>query len=132
MAALLQVASRLEIPALINRYVHSSRRYTPKKPIRNHLTVGITLLLGAIGRICMPASKDTNSKVLVYTTDTEPDSLIQWMLRLKSIYGHNKVTQVGNPDKEVCFPTATQHTPTPRLTPPPSRRIINTRFVHLK
>ena len=56
-AALLQVASRLEIPALINRYVHSSRRYMPKKPIRNHLTVGITLLLGAIGRVCMPTSK---------------------------------------------------------------------------
>ena len=56
-AALLDVASRLDIPALINRYVHSPRRYMPKKPIRNHLTVGITLLLGAIGRVCMPTSK---------------------------------------------------------------------------
>ena len=56
-AALLDVASRLDIPALINRYVHSPRRYMSKKPIRNNLTVGITLLLGAIGRVCMPTSK---------------------------------------------------------------------------
>jgi len=56
-AVLLQVAQQLDIPALINRYVDSPRRYMPKKPIRNHLTVGITLLLGAIGRVCMPTSK---------------------------------------------------------------------------
>ncbi len=29
----------------------------PEKPTRNNLTAGITLLLGAIGRICMPTSK---------------------------------------------------------------------------
>lgn len=56
-AALLQVASTLEIPELINRYVESSRTYMAKKPIRHHLTVGATLLLGAIGRVCMPSSK---------------------------------------------------------------------------
>ncbi len=29
----------------------------PEKPTRNNLTAGITLLLGSIGRICMPTSK---------------------------------------------------------------------------
>lgn len=56
-AALLQVASTLEIPELINRYVESPRKYMAKKPTRHHLTVGATLLLGAIGRVCMPSSK---------------------------------------------------------------------------
>jgi transposase len=56
-AALLAIASALEIPALINQYVKSPRPYMAKKPIRNQLTVGITLLLGALGRVCMPTSK---------------------------------------------------------------------------
>jgi len=56
-AALLEIASALEIPALINHYVKSPRSYMTKKPIRNQLTVGITLLLGALGRVCMPTSK---------------------------------------------------------------------------
>lgn len=56
-AALLNVAARLEIPSLINQYVKSPRSYMSGKPKRNHLTVGVTLLLGAIGRVCMPTSK---------------------------------------------------------------------------
>lgn len=56
-AALLEVASTLQIPELINRYVKSPRHSDSKKPLRNHLTVGITLLLGAIGRVCRPTSK---------------------------------------------------------------------------
>jgi transposase len=56
-AALLEIASVLEIPELINRYVQSPRRYTSSKPLRHQLTVGMTLLLGAIGRVCMPTSK---------------------------------------------------------------------------
>jgi transposase len=56
-AALLETAAVLQIPELINRYVQSSKSYMSKKPIRHHLTVGITLLLGAIGRVCMPTSK---------------------------------------------------------------------------
>jgi len=56
-AALLDVAHKLDIPSLINQYVKSSRSYMADKPIRNNLTVGITLLLGAIGRVCMPTSK---------------------------------------------------------------------------
>ncbi len=56
-AALLNVAAQLEIPSIINKYVKSPRSYMPTKPKRNQLTVGITLLLGAIGRVCMPTSK---------------------------------------------------------------------------
>jgi transposase len=56
-AALLNVAQKLDIPAVINEYIESPRKYMPEKPIRNNLTAGITLLLGAIGRVCMPTSK---------------------------------------------------------------------------
>ncbi len=56
-AALLDVAQKLDIPTVINKYIESPRKYMPEKPIRNNLTAGITLLLGAIGRVCMPTSK---------------------------------------------------------------------------
>ena len=56
-AALLNVAEQLEIPSIINQYVKSPRSYLPTKPKRNHLTVGITLLLGAMERVCVPTSK---------------------------------------------------------------------------
>jgi len=56
-AALLDVAHKLDVSSLINQYVMSSRSYMAEKPIRNNLTVGMTLLLGAIGRVCMPTSK---------------------------------------------------------------------------
>jgi len=56
-AALLSVAQRLDIPAEINRHVKSPRAYMAEKPIRNNLTVGMTLLLGAVGRVCMQTSK---------------------------------------------------------------------------
>jgi transposase len=56
-AALLRVAHELEVPSLINRHVHSTRTYMAEKPLRHDLTVGATLLLGAIGRACLPASK---------------------------------------------------------------------------
>jgi len=56
-AALLKIAHQLDIPSLINQHVKSPRPYMAEKPIRNNLTVGITLLLGAIGRVCMPTSK---------------------------------------------------------------------------
>ena len=56
-AALLQVAQKLDIPTIINKYIESPRKYMPEKPIRNSLTAGITFLLGAIGRVCMPTSK---------------------------------------------------------------------------
>jgi hypothetical protein len=56
-AALLKLASSLQIHELINRYVESPRLSGPKKPLRHRLTVGITLWWGAIGRVCMPTSK---------------------------------------------------------------------------
>lgn len=56
-AALFDVAQKLDVVNIINRYVHSSRSYWPDKPSRNNLTAGITLLLAAIGRVCMPTSK---------------------------------------------------------------------------
>ena len=57
MAALLVVARKLDVVAVINRYVHSRRAYWSDKPVRNNLTVGVTLLLAGIGRVCMPTSK---------------------------------------------------------------------------
>jgi transposase len=56
-AALLAMAERLQIPALINEQVASPRSYMADKPVRNGLTVGMTLLLGAIGKVCAPTSK---------------------------------------------------------------------------
>jgi transposase len=56
-APLLEVAAKLQIPALINTHVQATRPYMAPKPIRNELTVGVTLVLGAIGMACMPTSK---------------------------------------------------------------------------
>lgn len=56
-AALLALAEELQIPALINKHVASARPYMADKPVRNGLTVGMTLLLGAIGKVCAPTSK---------------------------------------------------------------------------
>jgi transposase len=56
-AATLDVANQLDICTIINKHVKSTREYRPTKPISNHLTVGATLLLAALGRICMPTSK---------------------------------------------------------------------------
>ena len=56
-AALLKVSQILNVPAIINKHVKSTRAYMVEKPTRHNLTVGMTLLLGAIGRVCMPTSK---------------------------------------------------------------------------
>lgn len=56
-AAMLDVARRLDVCTVINQHVKSPRNYMAEKPLRNHLTVGVTLLLAAIGRGCMPTSK---------------------------------------------------------------------------
>jgi transposase len=56
-AALLQVAGALDVAACINRHIRAHRSYMADQPIRNHLTAGITFVLGAIGRVCMPTSK---------------------------------------------------------------------------
>lgn len=57
-SALLKVAKELNVVELINDEVKSQRPYFADQPIRNHLTVGATLLLAAIGRVCKPTSKD--------------------------------------------------------------------------
>ncbi len=56
-SALLRAAQQLDVPVIINQHTHAQRSYVANKPIRNNLTVGATLLLGAIGRICSPTSK---------------------------------------------------------------------------
>lgn len=55
--ALIDVAAKLNIVDILNKYVKSSRNYVAEKPVRNNMTAGITFLLGAIGRVCMPTSK---------------------------------------------------------------------------
>lgn len=57
-AVLLSIAQKLDVPSIINKYIKSPRDYMPEKPIRHNLTAGITFLLGAIGRVCMPTSKN--------------------------------------------------------------------------
>ena len=56
--ALLEVARRLDMATVINEHIKSSRSYRSPKPIKNHLTVGMTIVLAAIGRVCMPTSKN--------------------------------------------------------------------------
>lgn len=55
--ALLDLANKLEVVPIINQHIQAQRPYMPEKPLRNNLTAGITLLLAAIGRVCMPTSK---------------------------------------------------------------------------
>lgn len=55
--ALLSLSAQLDVVSIINQHIKSSRHYMPGKPIRNNLTAGMTFLLAAIGRVCMPTSK---------------------------------------------------------------------------
>jgi len=56
-AALLEVVAKLQIPSIINKHVRARRSYMAAKPTRNELTAGMTLVLGAMGRVCVPTSK---------------------------------------------------------------------------
>ncbi|MBU0638558.1 MAG: IS1634 family transposase [Planctomycetes bacterium] len=56
-AALLKLVADLQIVELINGYVKAQRPYFAEKPLRHGLTVGMTLVLAAIGRACRPTSK---------------------------------------------------------------------------
>jgi transposase len=56
-AALLMLAKKLDVVAIINKYTSSQRKYWAEQPLRNNLTAGITLLLAGMGRICEPTSK---------------------------------------------------------------------------
>ncbi len=62
-AALLSVVNTLDVPAIINHPVKSPRPYRAEKPVRNNLTAGSTLLLGAMGRVCMPTGKINQKKL---------------------------------------------------------------------
>ena len=48
----------MDVATIINGHVKSSRSYRATKPIKNHLTVGMTIVLAAVGRACMPTSKN--------------------------------------------------------------------------
>ncbi len=54
---LLKLSKDLDIVSVINENIQSPRKYFAKKPIRNSLTAGATLLFAALGRICQPTSK---------------------------------------------------------------------------
>ena len=54
---LLRLSKDLNLVSILNQYAQAQRNYFPQKPIRNNLTVGASLLLAAIGRICHPTSK---------------------------------------------------------------------------
>lgn len=54
-AALLQAAIELDIINIINKHIHVNRKNN--KPKRDHLTVGASFVLAAIGRACCPTSK---------------------------------------------------------------------------
>lgn len=54
-AALLENARQLDVVRIINKHCTKNRASPP--PLRNGLTVGITYLLAAIGRACLPTSK---------------------------------------------------------------------------
>lgn len=56
-ALLLKTAAKLDVVQIINNEVKAQRAYFSEKPIRNNFTVGATLLLAAVGRICHPTSK---------------------------------------------------------------------------
>ncbi len=55
--ALLKLAKELNVVTIINKHIQGRRPYMSQKPKRHGLTAGITLLLAAIGRVCMPTSK---------------------------------------------------------------------------
>ncbi len=57
-AALLDIAQKLDVTSIINQHIKSKRHYMAEKPIRHKLTAGVTFLLGAIGRVCKPTSKE--------------------------------------------------------------------------
>jgi transposase len=55
--SLLELAARLGVVDSLNARTKAARPYFAAKPLRNNMTVGATLLLAAMGRVCHPASK---------------------------------------------------------------------------
>ena len=87
-AALIDVAAKLDVVGILNKYVKSARPYISEKPVRNNLTAGVTFLLGAMGRVCMPTSKmgwwnwakDTSAGYLLRCNFSKVDSQHFWDL----------------------------------------------------
>jgi transposase len=88
LVALLKLANELNVVTIINKYIQAKRPYMAKKPTRHGLTVGITLLLAAIGRVCMPSSKrgwwdwakTTSCEYMLRTSLSKMDSQHFWDL----------------------------------------------------
>lgn len=86
--AFLKIAEKLQIVPIINKYICSNRKGWNKKPIRNGLTAGITIVLAAIGRACEPTSKrgwwewakDTSFEHLLRVSLAKVDSQHFWDL----------------------------------------------------
>ena len=87
-AALIDVAAKLDVAGILNKHVKSARPYMSEKPVRNNLTAGVTFLLGAMGRVCMPTSKmgwwnwakDTSAGYLLRCNFSKVDSQHFWDL----------------------------------------------------
>lgn len=87
-AAMLRVAQQLDVVEIINRHIKARRANWPDRPLRNNLTAGITLLLAAIGRVCLPTSKrgwwdwakTTTCELLLRTSFSKIDSQHFWDL----------------------------------------------------
>jgi len=87
-AALIDVAAKLDVVGILNKHVKSARPYMSEKPVRNNLTAGVTFLLGAMGRVCMPTSKmgwwnwakDTSAGYLLRCNFSKVDSQHFWDL----------------------------------------------------
>ena len=87
-AALIDVAAKLDVVGILNKHVKSARPYMSEKPVRNKLTAGVTFLLGAMGRVCMPTSKmgwwnwakDTSAGYLLRCNFSKVDSQHFWDL----------------------------------------------------
>lgn len=56
---LINIAKKINLCNIINKHIEAHRDYMSKQPIRNNLTPGGTYLLAALGRVCMPTSKDS-------------------------------------------------------------------------
>lgn len=74
-ASMLSTAHELDVCSIINKYCFSSKKYMAEKPVRNHLTVGATMMLAAIERSCTTSSKRQWSKWAKTTS-------LEYMLRL--------------------------------------------------
>ena len=87
-AALIDVAAKLDVVGILNKHVKSARPYMSEKPVRHKLTAGVTFLLGAMGRVCMPTSKmgwwnwakDTSTGYLLRCNFSKVDSQHFWDL----------------------------------------------------